>query len=297
MRITFDQAFRDGLRDITVTGEQLADAQRRVSSGRRLAAPSDDPSAMAAAIGEHSRMATIDAYRRATDTAASRLSLTDTVLTDMIDQLEAAKVAVTAARGSGKTQAQLDAFSNELLSIRDALASDINTRFGSTYLFGGASSTTPPYVEAPAGVWTYTGDSPPVSLDIADGRSIQITFNGDEVLQGTEPVHVLEMLTTLAAAVRAGDAAAMVQGFDDVGRALDRAVFAQTKVGNAQRTIDDVLPQLDAARLAAQTRISKLEDADMAVAISDLARAETAHQSALAAFATIGRMTLMDYLK
>jgi flagellar hook-associated protein 3 FlgL len=297
MRITFSQAFQDGLRDITTAGEQLADAQRRVSSGRRLNFASDDPTAMAAAVGEHAKMATIDAYRRASDTALSRLSLTDTVLTDMIHQLEAAKVAVTAARGTGRTQAQLDAFSNQLLSIRDALASDINTRFGATYLFGGASTTAPPYVEAPAGVWTYAGDSPPVSLDIAEGRSIQVTFNGDEILQGSDPVHVLEMLTTLAAAVAAGDGAAMAQGFDDIGRAMDRAVFAQTQVGNAQRTITDVRPQLEAARLATQTLISKLEDADMAVAISDLARAETAQQSALAAFATLGRMTLMDYLK
>ena len=63
MRITFSQGFDDGLRDITRIAEQLSDAQRRVSSGKRLTLPSDDPAATVAAIDGHARLATNDIYQ------------------------------------------------------------------------------------------------------------------------------------------------------------------------------------------------------------------------------------------
>ena len=60
MRVTFGSIFRNGLIDINRTTEQLAIRQREVSSGQRIHLPSDDPAAMAAAMGERSEMAVLD---------------------------------------------------------------------------------------------------------------------------------------------------------------------------------------------------------------------------------------------
>jgi flagellar hook-associated protein 3 FlgL len=298
MRVTFGQAFDDGLRNITTASAQLADAQRRVASGRRINAPSDDPSGASAAIGARAALAATDAYGRATDAASSRLLVADTALSDVITQLISAKVTATNALGSGRSQTQRDALSTEILGIRDAILGDLNTRFGSSYLFAGASGGQPPFTTLPSGgVSAYQGDATPQAIDIADGRSVQISFDGGAIVQGSDPVHLFDELTSLATAIRAGDGTGIQAGLAALERAFDRANFAQTRVGVALRTLDDVRPHLAASRLASLTRISAIEDADMAEAISDLNRAETAQQSALGAFATMSRLTLMDYLK
>jgi flagellar hook-associated protein 3 FlgL len=221
----------------------------------------------------------------------------DTVLSDVINQITAAKVTVHAAQGSGRTQAERDAMSAEILGIRDALFNDINTRFGSTYLFAGSASTTAPFTET-AGVYSsYLGDTTPVTIDVADGRTAQMTFDGGAILQGSDPVHVLDALTALATAVSTGDAAGMAQGVAAIDRAFDRAVFAQTQVGIAQRTLADAIPQLEAERVSNLTRISAIEDANIATALSDLTRAESALEAALTAFARRAQLSLMDFLK
>lgn len=298
MRITFGQMFDDGIRSITTASAQLAEAQRRVSSGRRLNAPSDDPAGTAAAVDARSSLASVDAYRRASDAASSRLLVADTALSDVINQLTAAKVAAVNASGSGRSQAQLEALSTEILSIRDAVLGDMNTRFGSTYLFAGATSSQPPFLTLPGGgVSAYQGDAVAQSIDISEGRDVDITFDGGAIMQGADATHIFDELTALAAAVQAGDGTGIQTGIAAIDRAFDRSTLAQTRVGIALRTLDDIRPQLDAVRLAGLTRVSAIEDADMAKAITDLSRAETAQQAALGAFATVSRLTLMDYIK
>jgi flagellar hook-associated protein 3 FlgL len=298
MRVTFGQQFEDGLRNINTAADQLADAQRRVASGRRLNVASDDPAGMTAAIDARASLATTDAYQRATDAASSRLLVADTALSDILNQITAAKVTATNALGSGRTQTQLDALATEILGIRDAILGDMNTRFGSTYLFAGADGGAPPFTQASGGaVSAYQGDAAIQEIDIAEGREVQITFDGGAIMQGSDTAHLFDELTTLAASIRAGNGTAILSGIAAIDRAFDRANFAQTRVGVSLKALEDVRPHLDASRLGSLTRVSKIEDADMAKAITDLSRAETAQQSALGAFATMARLTLMDYLR
>lgn len=298
MRITFGQLFEDGMRDINRINEEMADAQRRVSSGRRINSPTDDPMGTAQAIREHASMSTIDAYERTADAATSRLAVMDSALSDVINQLTAAKVNATAARGSGRTAAQLAAYSADIIGIRDALTSDINTRFGSTYLFAGSAGSTPPYASlSGGGVSAYQGDSSQQSVDISNGRSVQVSFDGSQILQGSDPTHIVDALTALATAITAGDATGIQAGVDAIDRAFARATSAQTRVGISQRMLADTRPQLDTAHIGAQTRASKIEDADMAAALSDLSRAETAQRAVLGTFGTAGRLSLLDFLK
>jgi flagellar hook-associated protein 3 FlgL len=134
-------------------------------------------------------------------------------------------------------------------------------------------------------------------VDVTNNRTAQVTFDGQAILQGSAPAHILDALTQLATDIRAGNTAGIDAGLAAIDEAFDRAVFAQTQVGITQRTIADVGEQLTAERLGNVSRISELEDANMAEAISDLNRAELAQQSALGSFATLARLTLMDFLK
>lgn len=297
MRTTFNGVFVDGTTEVARAAQAMADAQKRVSSGRRINAPSDDPSGSESAIVDHATMDRMDAYTAASDVASSRLSVADAALTDMINQITAAKTSALSARGSTQTQVQRDAASKELLSIRDALANDINTKFHGTYLFSGSESTTAPYVLSGGAYSSYQGNNTQVNAEVAPGRNVALTIDGNAVFKGGDSQHVLDMLTSLAASVAAGDNTAIGQGLDALDRAFDRLSSAQSTVGNSLRVIDDGRGQIDAAHFAALSRASKVEDADLSEAIADLSRSESALRAALQSLATVGRLTLMDYLK
>ena len=295
MRVSFGQSFDEGLRSIARAAEELAAAQRHVSTGRRILAPSDDPSGTVQAIRERGSLAALGSYDRTAQSAGATLAVADAALSDIITQLTAAKTTAVASRSSSRTASELEAYANEIIGIRDTIFGDINTKFGDTYLFSGASRNQP-FTRIGSGFSDYLGGGAGLEVDITDNRTAQVTFDGDAILRGSGP-HILNTLTALAQDIREGDTPEILAGLDAIDAAFDRAVLAQTQVGITQRTLADVGEQRSVERLGSVRRISEIEDANMAEAISDLSRAEIAQQSTLGSFATLARLTLLDYLK
>jgi flagellar hook-associated protein 3 FlgL len=272
--------------------------QRQVSTGKRVEKPSDDPSAALGAVGEHNETAAIDQYARATDTVGSRLAVVDTVLSDLITQLTAAQVSSASARGSSKTQIQRDAAATELEAIRDTIFSDLTTAFNGSYLFAGSNSTVAPY-SRPAGgpISAYAGSTNEMLVDVDQQRAIKITFNGQQIAQGSDAQDIFVEFDNLIAAVRAGNDAGIDAGMDALDRMFDRVSTTQGRVGADLRTIDEQKLRLDELKRSSTKRISALEDANMAEAISSMAQADAAYRAALGAASTVTKQSLMDYLR
>jgi flagellar hook-associated protein 3 FlgL len=297
MRIVFNSSFNDGIRAIQTAAASLASAQQQVSSGRRINVPSDDPIGSTSAIADHASLDRLDAYSSAADAAAYRLGLADSTLSDIVNQLTSAQSTALAARGTAPNQQQRDAAAQSLLAIRDALLGDINTKFQGTYIFSGSNVTVPPFTQTGSTISAYQGDSAATSVDIETGRTAATTFDGGALFQGSDSQHVLDSLTDLAAAVSAGDDTAISSGVEALGRAFDRATAVQAQVGNNLTTIDDSRARLASEHIGVVARLESVENVDLADAATKMAQADTAYRAALSSLATIGRVSLMDYLK
>jgi flagellar hook-associated protein 3 FlgL len=298
MRITFETQFQTALADISRAAERFEKYQRQVSSGKRLQAPSDDPSAAAAAVADHDEIASLDSYTRATDTVTSRLSVVDTVLTDLVHKITAARTTAAAGRNSTLNSVQREGLAGGLEGIRDAIFSDFNTTFRGTYLFSGTEASTAPYFRNPNGtISAYQGNTDTNRLDIDRQTAVQVTFSGEAIAKGSDVDDLFAVMQSLIDNVRAGNAAGIDAGMQALDNAFERATQAQTDVGNNMRLIEEQRVRLSAFRRAGQVRLSAHEDANMVEAITNMTQAETAYQAALAARARIGQISLMDYLR
>jgi flagellar hook-associated protein 3 FlgL len=296
MRVTFGSIFRNGLVDINRTSEELAIRQREVSSGRRIHLPSDDPSAMAAAMGERSEMGVLDQFTQTADSVDSRLSVADSVYTDVINRLTNAQTRAAGARSTILSQTQRDALAGEIRGAASAILSAVNTSYRGMFLFSGGQSLTPPYTAGPP-ISGYQGDGNVQSVDVARGRAVQVTFDGAAVLQGAAPADVFQTLDALATAVQTGNMTGIDQGLAAVGQAFDRVTNAQTQIGIELARLPEDRARLVTQRNAADARRSTAEDARLAESISAMTQADAAHRAALGALANAGRLSLMDYLK
>jgi len=298
MRVTFNAQNRNSTAGLEGSATRLLEFQRQVSTGKRIEKPSDDPSATLGSIGEHAETAAIDQYARATDSVASRLSVIDTVLSDLITQIERGQVSAASARGSTKTQLQRDAAATDLEGIRDTIFSDMNTAFNGTYVFSGSASTVAPYTRVGAGpISAYAGSTSEMVVDIDQQRAVKIAFNGQLVTQGTDPQDIFVEFDNLIAAVRAGNDAGIDAGMTALERMFDRVSTSQGRVGADLRTIDEQKVRLSELRRASTKRLSALEDTNMAEAITGMAQADAAYKAALGAVSSVTRMSLMDYLR
>jgi len=298
MRITFSSGQAATMADLESAAANLAKRQREVSSGRRVQAPSDDPTAWAAGVRERSEIASVDQFERSADSATSRLTVADTVLSDLVTTLTAARAAVVAGQGTIQTAPQREATAKQLEGLRDAVFDDMNTTFRGTFLFSGGKGLDAPFLRNPDGsVSGYQGDSSSISVDVDRTRAVRISFDGSELTQGLAAEDVFASFAKVIAAVRAADQAAMADALTALEAAFDRVVRVQSGVGADLNALDDQRARLGEMKLASRTRLSKTEDANMAESITGMQQANTAYQSALSAVATRTRLSLLDYLK
>jgi flagellar hook-associated protein 3 FlgL len=296
MRVTFDSVFRNSMFDINRSAEEMARRQREVSSGHRIDVASDDPAAMSITIGEKAETATLDHYLKANDSVESRLTVVDTVLSDVIRQITNAQSRAAAGRNSFVTATQRTAIAGEVREAADAILTAINTQYRGIYLFSGSQSNTPPYASGPP-ISAYQGDASTMSIDIGRGNAVQSTFNGDSFMRGAAATDLLQTLTTLANDIQSGNTAGIDAGMAALGQGFDRVTNAQTRVGLDLASLTDSRANLDSLRRASDTRRSDAEDANLAEAISGMQLADSAHKAALTALANVGRLSLMDYIK
>ena len=295
MRVIYD-VFRDGLQAINTAAGQLAKAREQVSTGRRINATSDDPLAMRQAVNEHATIGAVDAYSRSRDSAAARLAVADNVLSTITDKLTAAVVAGTSAQGSTTTAASRAAIALQVRSLRESLVADLNTTFNGNYVFSGTAADSQAYALV-AGAWTYQGNADTTDVEVESGRLVSVSFDGQAIAQGSDTKNVLTALDDLATAIEAGDSSAMGAEIDAIERAFERTQRAIGSLGADSEGLDEARARLSTLRVAAETRRSLLEDANMAEAVTRLSQADTAYQAALAAVSTAERRSLLDYLR
>jgi flagellar hook-associated protein 3 FlgL len=295
MRVTFQEQ-HSGTRALQTAAQELAQAQRAVTTGRRVNVASDDPLAARKIVQERAEQAALDAYQHSAHTAASRLSAADTALSGLIELYTQALATATAGRGTTATPSAREALAAQIRGTRDGILTQINAQFAGRPLFAGSASGGQAYAGAP-GAWTYQGTTDVLQLEVQRGRIVSVTFSGQEVLQGSDPQNVLEALDALALALETADDAGVAAGMEALERAMGRATRAQGHLGADERGIADAVSQLSALRLASETRRSHAEDANLAEAMTRLSQADTAYRAVIAAVSREERLSLLDYLR
>lgn len=296
MRVTFSSTFRNGLLDVNQAAERLAQRTREMGSGRKLHAPSADPGGMAGAINERAEMGALDQYIRTTDSVESRLTIADSALADIVTQITAAQGRGAAGRSTILSQTQRDAIAQEIRGSRDATLRNVNTQVAGAYLFSGGQATTPAYAPGPP-ISGYQGDAQTNTVDVTRGRAVQVTFDGQRIIQGTAANDLFTTLTNLADAVQAGNMAGIDTSLSELALGFDRVTTAQSGIGIDLASLAGDRGRTSELRRAADRRRSSIEDANLAESISGAEQADQAHRAALSALSTAGKLSLMDYLK
>ncbi len=295
MRVTFKQ-LHGGIEQINVAAQQFTQAQWEVSTGKRLRAPSDNPSGTQRAVLEQSAIDSIDAYSSAGGAASSRLTALDNALGSIGDQLSAALTALQSSLGSTATQPVRDAAAATFKGIRDGIASAINSSIDGARLFSGTKSNVASYVQV-SGTWTYQGDSQQATVAIDSNRNVGVSFDGQSILKGSDANDVLTVLDNLATAAQSNDQTTLKAGQQLLKNAFDRATRAQSQVGYDESNVSQSGIQLANLRNAAAARLSSVQDTNMAEAISRMSKAQTAYQAALGAVGAASKLSLMDYVR
>jgi flagellar hook-associated protein 3 FlgL len=297
MRVNPDMS-SDVLAAIWETQSQENTALQQMSTGKRVNVPSDDPLAAAQMIGNQAQTSRSDQYLQNMDTLTSQLQTADTALGSAVAAVtQAITLGVQGSTGT-LSAANRQQIAQNLLGIQSQLVQLANTSVGGSYLFGGTATTAPPYAldaNSPSGV-TYNGNTGTNTVQIADGLNLQTNLPGSQLFQNSAG-DVFGSLQRLITALQSGTPADAETATNDLRTAFDSLTGQRIFYGNAVNQLNSTQSFLQQEQVTLKSQANNLVGADLTKAATDLTRAQTAHDAALAAAARILPTSLLDYLK
>jgi flagellar hook-associated protein 3 FlgL len=153
MRISSAASFDASIDTLMGRQRELAQAQQQLSSGKRVALPSDDPSAMARAERALAGLKRAETSQRAVDASRIAMTQTEQALADAGGLLQDVRDALVAAGDASYSDAERKSLAEKLRGLRTQLLAVANRSDGAgTFLFGGQGAAQAPFVDAPGGV-------------------------------------------------------------------------------------------------------------------------------------------------
>jgi len=268
-------------------------ALTRMSTGRRVNAPSDDPAAAAAMVDNDASQARNDVYTRNADTLQERLQTADSTLNSVVTALQRAMtLGVQGANGTLSPQDQ-QAIAAEVGGIRAEILGLANSSFQGSFLFAGTNDTQPPYIDNGDGTVTYHGNTATNTAEISEGQSMGINLPGS-TLFGAAGADVFQALSNLQQQLNtSGDVAS---ANTQLSAAYNNVVMQRVFYGNAMNQLQRTQQFLGTEKVDLSQQQQDLVGADMAETTSTLTQAETARTALLEASSKVSQYTLFDFI-
>jgi len=299
MRVTNRMANQMVLADLQRSLENLMRAQEKLSTGRRVNRPSDDPTAAHRAVSSRAQLVVLEQFSRNIGEVKAWVATTEYALRAASDSLiEVRTLAIQAANGtlSGSDREniaqRIDEFNEHIFQLT-------HERHSGRYVFSGTRTGEAPFERSGDDV-VYLGNAAHMRVNIGEGSPLAFNLTGEEVFLGVGSGgrSLFKLLSDLSAAIRAGDTR-QVGGelLAELDAALDRVTEKLGTVGAVTNRLERMEEVISGLVVKHKELLSLAEDADLAEAAMDFQFKQTAYQASLAACAKAIMPTLMDYLK
>lgn len=176
MRITTANSFSAAVDNLQQRQQDLQLAQDRMTSGKRVARPSDDPAAAARVERAMATSARAVADQRGLQASRSAMQQVEGALGSATEAMQQARELLVAAGNGSYTDAERANLGARISGLREQLFSMANRGDGSGgYLFGGQGSAQPPFVDGSGGV-VFRGASG--QTEVQAGDRVPMTHDG-----------------------------------------------------------------------------------------------------------------------
>jgi flagellar hook-associated protein 3 FlgL len=284
---------------------RLSEANRQVSSGKKIAQPSDAPDQIDAILQlragrRHNEQIRFNLAMAVTDAQAADASLTMSIR--LMDRAR-----VLAAQGGNFTidAAARRSLAEEAQSLLEQMIAYSQTTVQGRYLFSGDQEGVPTYQADPASssgvarlvtpASTRRIESPSggafvaakTAQDIFDSRNADDTLAADNVFAA---------LNALRTALANNDPAACLSSVTAITGASARLASVQAFYGSVQTRLKDATAFGERYDLDLQKQLGEIEDADVPAAAVELSQGNTQLQAAFQMRALMPRQSLFDFL-
>ncbi|WP_166243627.1 flagellar hook-associated protein FlgL [Paenibacillus turpanensis] len=304
-RVTQGTMTNQLLRNINTNLRTMQGLQEKMSTGRMINRPSDDPVGITYALRYRSDISINERYQTNVDSASSQLEFTDTVLTQTSDVLKRIKeLAVQGSNGTNPDVA-LNNIAGEIKELKDQLIDIANSQFKGKYIFNGQFTDKKPY-DPSTDVKKAITDTGKIEYVINSGVELSVNLNGNDVFgyppPGTpadknEDDNIFNIVDQLVTELVAGEYDKVSAQLPLLETRMNKVLTQQAEIGARVNRIELMQQRLEDLNYNLTSLQSKTEDADYEELIIQSKVNENVYQAALSVGAKIITPSLVDFLK
>lgn len=260
---------------------EISGYQMQVSTGRKLAQPSDNPQdwLQISSIGRQQSLN--DSWQSNLSFAQSRAAQASSSLNDVNNLMTRVTELLVTSTSTSANSPGAEAIAQELEGIKATISAILTqTDYQGTPTFDNTN---------------------PVAIPVGQGVTMQAVGTRQSVEEGVStaggPKTLYEVLDAAIAAARSGDQAQQNTSLSEARAALDHVIVAQSQQGVRSQRLDDQVTRLQDGALNLTERRSALEDTELSEVIATLQSRLVNLQAAQTAFAKISQQTLFNYIR
>lgn len=268
--------------------EKITEQQEKISSGKNINRPSDDPAGMAKVMNYRANLLALDQFERNIRSAKSWMSLSETAL-EHANQviIRAREIALSQSNATATGETRRIAL-REVESLIDQLLQIANTQLGERFIFGGFKTDHAPFDSSGA----YQGDEGEIQSEISKNDYITINLSGDNAFSDS-----FDALFQLKEALGVNDPQKISNSLTALVEGSEQIIREQAFLGAKVNRLEAMENVLSLTRLNLTELLSDTEDTDIIKAMTDMNSHQLAYEAMLASTARIIQPTLLNFLK
>lgn len=307
MRVTQAGFYNSAVSQMQQQQTKVFQTQEQLSSGQKIAKPSDDPALAAAANNLRSQMAENERYMTNLDRVMSTMKMQETAISSAVEQLN--RIKVLGNQGSNDTYSDADrkSIAIEVRELINSLVDVANMRnTDGAYIFSGFTQQEKPFIEA-GGAVTYRGSHDYQKVLIDEGRLMEMGLPGSAVFGSVhhvddetgEPsgVDMFTELNNLVSALESGNGDLIRAAQKKVESVHEHMTVQEASLGARMGRVDALQETLESRDFTFKQLQSNLEDLDYVEAAARLKNQTLALQAGQQSFAQLSGLSLFQYIR
>lgn len=296
MRVTNKSLVKNFTRNINRNLKNMSKYQEQLSTGKEVSRPSDDPFRVIRAMALHTSIDQNEQFKRNIEDSMGWIDTTDTALGQMTEDLNRIRELVIYGANDSLSDTDRNALNEEVKQLVGDLAQVGNSNYDGRYIFGGQSTTSPPF-EVDGTLLKYTGDNGILEREISSNVTMKMNIHGEEIMMG-QSNEMGEMLQDIINAMESGDTESLSGDLlEKVDGYLDNTLRLRAEIGSKSNRMQAAKDKNETETFNMTELLSKTEDIDFAEKIMEYSTMENVYRASLSTGAKIIQPTLLDFLR
>jgi flagellar hook-associated protein 3 FlgL len=291
---------RTTLSGININMKKMQEIQEKLSSGKQINRPSDDPSGARKVLGLKGKESQVQQYSDNVMATKEQINFTFNTLDGIYEILSQIKSLTIQASNDTLGQPERQVIAAELNELMESVLQNVNTDNNGRYIFSGTKTSTSPFSgtrdsNGRISSVSYNGNNEEIKYQIGSNTYIQVNTPGGALFQDNAIFSTLiSMRDELESSTY--DSSTFLGLRNNLDTATNTILTETTNFGAKANRLELTTNSLNNSLAALKESISYTEDADVASLIMDLKNQENILQSSLETGARIIQPSLLDFL-